>query len=57
MPKQLVRILDNKNNSLWSTDGQRELLRQRLNDDGFYVLTHRDSLEVYVVVYPEFWDL
>lgn len=57
MPKILIRILDNKNNSLWENEYQKELLRQQLNDVGFYVLTGKDdSLEVYAIKYKEWYQ-
>lgn len=47
MPKELVRVL--RAEGLWTTELEREQLRRRLNDLGFYVLTNGDQLEVYVV--------
>lgn len=57
MPKVLVRVLDNIENSLWDNDHQKELLRQRLNDDGFYVISGKnDCLEVYAIKYKEWYQ-
>jgi len=51
--KIFIRTLRNdRQNTLWINTLQREVLRQRLNSLGFYVLSGiEDSLYVYVIRY------
>lgn len=43
---------------LWTTDHQRDALRNYLNDLGFYVLHGAgDSLEIYAISHENPWDI
>lgn len=58
--KVFIRTLwsDDKRGALWTTEHQKQALKNYLNDLGFYVLTGAgDSLEVYAIDYDEALDI